>query len=346
VVARRRLGFTLIELLVVIAIVGLLAAMLFPVFARARESARKTCCLAGVKNLAAAVSLYLADWEAFWPAEHDRRVISYFNQAPGGGAPRAWPEVCPRGYQANPYLRTAVVLDEYLKNRDVWRCPSASIYNGASMIVPMGPGGDWLEEWISHEGEWGMDGKLGPCYTAWPSGWGGAVTDSFTQDTLAIFGEKAPGPTGAGVFIQGIGVNEKLKWQQLSSVGDAARYIVCGDCGTRTDLSSAAQLAYPDTCGLGYGGGPENRKACQGADWANCAWTRACGLTQAQLERFYRDPSRRREAARHMGGSNLGFLDGHARWCLADAILTQSEPFPNPYFQGGLCACWPGNGLR
>jgi len=51
----RRRGFTLIELLVVIAIIGILAAMLFPVFARARESARKVQCLANVKNLALAM---------------------------------------------------------------------------------------------------------------------------------------------------------------------------------------------------------------------------------------------------------------------------------------------------
>ena len=48
---RRRTGFTLIELLVVIAIIGILAGMLFPVFARAREAARKIQCLSNVKNL-------------------------------------------------------------------------------------------------------------------------------------------------------------------------------------------------------------------------------------------------------------------------------------------------------
>ena len=342
--ARRASGFTLIELLVVIAIIGLLAGMLLPVFVRARESGRKVQCLANVKNITAAINLYLADWEACWPAERERRAIEYFNQARGGGT-ATWPRVCERSWQANPYLRTPVVLEEYLRNREVWRCPNARIYNGASMIVPAGPGGDWLQVWVANEGKWGLATELGPCYTAWPAGWGGEITDSFAQGTLAIFGEKAPGPRGEGVFIQGIGVNDKLRRQRLSSVNDPARHIVCGDCGTRPDLSSAGQLAYPDVCGLGYGGGPEDRKACQGADWENCAWTRGCGLTEEQLARFYRDPAYRRRATRHLGGSNLGFFDGHARWHPAEAILMQSEPFPGWYFEGGMCACWPGNGV-
>ena len=64
---RRRKGFTLIELLVVIAIIGILAAMVFPVFARARESARRIQCLSNVKNVALAIQMYLADWETFPP---------------------------------------------------------------------------------------------------------------------------------------------------------------------------------------------------------------------------------------------------------------------------------------
>jgi prepilin-type N-terminal cleavage/methylation domain-containing protein len=58
---RRYRGFTLIELLVVIAIIGILAAMVFPVFARARESARKAVCLSNVKNIALAINMYLGD---------------------------------------------------------------------------------------------------------------------------------------------------------------------------------------------------------------------------------------------------------------------------------------------
>jgi len=62
-----RKGFTLIELLVVIAIIAILAAILFPVFAKAREKARTTACLNNMKQLALAVHMYMGDWDGFFP---------------------------------------------------------------------------------------------------------------------------------------------------------------------------------------------------------------------------------------------------------------------------------------
>src|SRR5947207_1780727 len=63
----RTASFTLIELLVVIAIIAILAAILFPVFAQAREAARKTACLSNQRQLGTAFTLYVQDYEETYP---------------------------------------------------------------------------------------------------------------------------------------------------------------------------------------------------------------------------------------------------------------------------------------
>src|SRR5437868_6204128 len=62
-----RRGFTLIELLVVIAIIAILAAILFPVFAQAREKARQTSCLSNLKQLSHAMLMYAGDYDELFP---------------------------------------------------------------------------------------------------------------------------------------------------------------------------------------------------------------------------------------------------------------------------------------
>jgi prepilin-type N-terminal cleavage/methylation domain-containing protein/prepilin-type processing-associated H-X9-DG protein len=64
---RRKRGFTLIELLVVIAIIAILAAILFPVFARAREKARQSTCISNQRQLAASITMYVQDHEETLP---------------------------------------------------------------------------------------------------------------------------------------------------------------------------------------------------------------------------------------------------------------------------------------
>src|SRR5262245_63621885 len=68
--SRIRSGFTLIELLVVIAIIAILAAILFPVFAKAREQARKTSCLSNMKQITMAGLMYAQDYDETWPCMH------------------------------------------------------------------------------------------------------------------------------------------------------------------------------------------------------------------------------------------------------------------------------------
>src|SRR3954467_3062126 len=61
-------AFTLIELLVVIAIIAILASILFPVFARAREKARQTTCISNLKQIGFAMTAYAQDYDEHWPA--------------------------------------------------------------------------------------------------------------------------------------------------------------------------------------------------------------------------------------------------------------------------------------
>src|SRR3954465_6025769 len=65
-VPMRKRGFTLIELLVVIAIIAILAAILFPVFAQAREKARATSCLSNFKQVGLGTMMYQQDYDGFW----------------------------------------------------------------------------------------------------------------------------------------------------------------------------------------------------------------------------------------------------------------------------------------
>jgi prepilin-type N-terminal cleavage/methylation domain-containing protein len=67
-----RRGFTLIELLVVIAIIAILAAILFPVFAQAREAARKTTCMSNQKQLALATLQYIQDYDEMFPGSNEK----------------------------------------------------------------------------------------------------------------------------------------------------------------------------------------------------------------------------------------------------------------------------------
>ena len=105
-----RRGFTLIELLVVIAIIAILAAILFPVFARAREKARQTSCLSNVKQIALGVMMYAQDYDERLPYRYLNSGVGGSIQYPGGGTSGGmiWP----------------MPVYPYVKNITLFDCPS------------------------------------------------------------------------------------------------------------------------------------------------------------------------------------------------------------------------------
>ena len=121
----KRGAFTLIELLVVIAIIAILAAILFPVFAQAREKARQSVCLSNQKQIGTAVMMYIQDYDEVFPSQSYNGV----DYTPLGG----------QNVDGMPLLNSGIVNSfgwnykdrvlPYTKNEQIWVCPT-NIPNG------------------------------------------------------------------------------------------------------------------------------------------------------------------------------------------------------------------------
>src|SRR5437667_8622065 len=99
----RRSAFTLIELLVVIAIIAIIAAILFPVFAQAREKARETTCISNSRQIGLQVRMYVQDFDETMP------IFYAYNTQPPSGQP---------GHKGIEEL-----ILPYGKSKDLFRCP-------------------------------------------------------------------------------------------------------------------------------------------------------------------------------------------------------------------------------
>ena len=131
-----RRGFTLIELLVVIAIIAILAAILFPVFAKAREKARQASCTSNLKQIGLSIIMYRNDY--------DERNPQYYRGPGNGNQVDSWVNGAPAPGPTGRYS-WATAIQPYCKNVQMFVCPSWPPQNNRSGCASHGP---W--RWLSY----------------------------------------------------------------------------------------------------------------------------------------------------------------------------------------------------
>ena len=242
-----RRAFTLVELLVVIAIIAILAAMIFPVFSRVREAARKTSCISNLRNVGAAAMMYTQDYDEALLAWRNCPVTAQNGEArcaSDGGVDSLW----------------VTTLQPYVKSKQVFLCPSFIEANTANAM---------------DQSDCDGDGTPG-------SGSGGAL------------------PPTAYYSHYGMSYPLILNSGQCDTVGASAYASFAGSGWTR---EGGAYHFYTDTLSTI----PTPSRTTYISDGASFAFQSSGGALVGNLfgceGRF-----------RHVGGTNLMFVDGHAKW--------------------------------
>jgi prepilin-type N-terminal cleavage/methylation domain-containing protein/prepilin-type processing-associated H-X9-DG protein len=171
----RRAGFTLIELLVVIAIIAILAAILFPVFARARENARRTSCVSNLKQMGLGVAMYVQDNDGRYPMSSST-----------DGTGRRWPDY----------------IFPYVKSAQIFVCPSVGSNDvtarGLAWSASTGPTGQYFGYGYNYQ-------YLGNSRTPARPGFPFTATDGVVTaptQTVAIADTSGVGTTGtSGTYV-------------------------------------------------------------------------------------------------------------------------------------------------
>ena len=273
----RRKGFTLIELLVVIAIIAILAAILFPVFAKAREKARQTACLNNLKQLSLAVIMYSNDWDENAPGSSHPFAI-YANDL--------WP--------ANKFVLLQAMIESYVRAKSMFACPSAP--NNAVVY------------WNGDDSRFELGGVPVPDH------WAG-YSVGYAANVLIQLSSKVPtvqtfdDPNGVLSYPDNASSdtlnNSWFNWANMEAMAGVTPEAGYGGHNFAILKKPADVLLLADGNGPVEACGEKNNVTdlC-GNETPTCSLTDPIALD--------RDAS-----ARHSGGNNWSFCDGHAKWTRA-----------------------------
>jgi len=202
----RRTAFTLIELLVVIAIIAILAAILFPVFAKAREQARKSVCTSNVKQLGLAWLMYVQDNdETFPPSNSTQAPNTTWEVQSALGFPC---KPCrPRDKVTKAFYDPRTFALPYIKNLDIFKCPSD---NGIDHVkLPGEPSTVAHPVWFSQGTSYCLNtvmtrvGALAGFPKPSETYMGAEVFSFHSDDPYNTFGNRNSGPQRVAYFLDG-----------------------------------------------------------------------------------------------------------------------------------------------
>jgi prepilin-type N-terminal cleavage/methylation domain-containing protein/prepilin-type processing-associated H-X9-DG protein len=244
----KRSGFTLIELLVVIAIIAILAAILFPVFAQAKEAAKKTSCLSNEKNLTLAVIMYSNDYDDYIP-QGDA----------GPNPPNAMGEYIEWSAACYPYIKNGTQSGGEYANAG-----GAGIFQCPDFLVPGQFNQYGLNFSLAPDNDYGAGGSWHG--SSWNGTTPGQIVSFTTIDAPAdimLLGEKGSNGPGEGSSSAGI-LGDEWSWSSKGLNGNTNGY-------TTDDIALQGFLG-PTGQGTLTGGNCDNTTAAEAYSWNSCIY--------------------------------------------------------------------------